>query len=75
MNKLRTAAAGFASIIIALGMLGCSREGDKPVSTATATDTVVAVADQIFSGGPIVTMDAVQERPEAVAVRGGKFSP
>jgi predicted amidohydrolase YtcJ len=70
MNKLRTAAAGLVSIIIALGMLGCSREDDKPVSTATATDTVVAVADQIFSGGPIVTMDAVQERPEAVAVRG-----
>ncbi|MGI9284512.1 MAG: hypothetical protein ACR2P1_03935, partial [Pseudomonadales bacterium] len=71
MKKLRIAVAGPALIATALGMFGCTQAGDNPV--ATATDTGVTKADQIFSGGPIVTMDAVQGSPEAVAVRDGKI--
>ena len=57
----------------ALGMTGCTREAHDPASTATSTDAGVTVADLIIAGGPIVTMDAVRGKPEAVAIRDGKI--
>lgn len=69
MSNLRTVTAGFTLVFAALSLLGCAPKGDTPALATTTT----MVADQIFSGGTIVTMDASQGNPGAIAVRDGKI--
>ncbi len=63
-NSIRT---GIALVVLATALLGCARDGNTPTSATELT------ADQIFSGGPIVTMDASQPSAEAIAIRNGKI--
>ena len=58
-------------VLLALTLLGCS-PGETPPPAKAETNTG-PYAEQIFVGGPIVTMDPAHTDIQAVAVLGGKI--
>ena len=58
---------GIALLALGVTLFGCGNEGNGPLPIAKE------MADQIFYGGPIVTMDASQLSAEAIATRNGKI--
>lgn len=63
-NSVRT---GIALLVLSAALYGCARDENTPTFVTEQT------ADRIFSGGPIVTMDASQPGAEAIAIRDGKI--
>ncbi len=60
------------TLFISLALVGCSRDSGPTVSPAPET-TPQNYAQQIFVGGPIVTMDTAQRNAQAVAIHEGKI--
>jgi len=60
----------FAVLFSALLIIGCGQEDAAPPVEA---DSPAQVADTIYSGGPILTMDDAQPTVEAVAVNDGRI--
>ncbi|MFK8020727.1 MAG: amidohydrolase [Pseudomonadales bacterium] len=73
MTENNSTRAGVALLVLCAALFGCDREGNAPSATTNEAVETKDVADQIFSGGPIVTMDASQPNAEAVATRKGKI--
>ncbi|MBA6413152.1 amidohydrolase [Parahaliea sp. F7430] len=67
MIKNNISRGAIALLVLSAALVGCTR-----IDGSAAPHTQLA-ADQIFSGGPIVTMDTAQASAEAVAVRDGKI--
>ena len=66
----------YAPILSLLGLLiaaGCSKESTDNTGAAAPTAATGIVADTIYSGGDIVTVNDTQPTAEAVAVKEGKI--
>jgi predicted amidohydrolase YtcJ len=64
----------FVVFFSALLILGCGQEQSTPPPEAETVDTPAPiVADTIYSGGTILTMDDAQPTAEAVAVKDGRI--
>lgn len=67
MKDLNVVRRGVYFFILLAALSGCAGQ------TSQTTETTALAADQIFSGGPIVTMDASQPSAEAIAIADGKI--
>ena len=73
MKKLRPILYRSVFVIAALSVIGWVNSADESLSDQNGGDVDATAADLIINGGPIITMDATLEGPEAVAVRNGKI--
>jgi predicted amidohydrolase YtcJ len=64
-----------AVMLVVTQTAGCGRRTESPTSHATGAATVAAeqVADTIYTGGDIVTVNDAQPAAEAVAIKDGKI--
>lgn len=67
MIENRTTRTRLALLVLTALLTACAWNGNTPALQMKQT------ADQIFSGGPIVTMDTSQPSAESIAVRNGKI--
>lgn len=68
---MRALAVGIS--LVALILCGCSKENSPSDPSAAATAPAESVADSIYFGGDIVTVNDAQPTAEAVAVRDGRI--
>jgi len=75
MECTRSSAAALAVVSFALFASACGRQADTPERAADSAAPLAAeqVADAIYVGGDVVTMDDEQPTAEAVAVKDGRI--